>query len=389
MRSVCPGCEFQRFDKNRISQSIRTLAPDFDLAVHANGDDAIRHVVEQLKEHSPPHRRHIVVHSTLYNPQLTSVGDRPEITPTFLSSRIKYWKDSVLDQTFGEDRHSIFPAGSVAARGVRFSIHTDAPVSPVSSADLLDAATQRRTRDGTVVGEKECLDLATALLAMTSYPAWQNRLNNVGSIEPGMAFDICLYRRTSEMTLQTFSAPTAVYIDGKLVYESAPRAAACEQHYPDPSRPEITLALRSDAQEILELQRIAFESEAALYNDHNIAPLTETLESLQRDFDSHVVLKARIGECLVGTIRATVIDGCCVLRKMSVSPQYQGRWLGVRLMREIEKMFPNVRKFQLFTGYRSERNIGLYKRLGYTITHVEDRSPGVSLVHMQKEVFRP
>lgn len=384
LRSACPGCEIQRFSEDRISQSIRTLAQDFDLAVHANGDDAIGHVVEQLKAHSSPQRRHIVVHSTLYNPGLTSAGDRPEITPTFLSSRIKYWKDSVLEETFGEDRHTIFPAASVAARGVRFSIHTDAPVSPVSSADLLEAATQRRTRDGTVVGEAERIDLATALLAMTAYPAWQNRLDNVGAIEPDMAFDVCLYRSTPEMTLQTLSAPARVFIDGKLVFESAAGALALAQPAAEPGHPIIMSAERADAQEILELQRIAFESEAVLYNDRNIAPLSESVESLRRDFDNHIVLKATLRDRIVGTIRATEVDGCCVLRKMSVLPEYQGRWLGVRLMREMEKRFPGVRKFLLFTGYRSERNIGLYLRLGYKVTHLEDRSPEVSLVHMEK-----
>lgn len=387
LRSTCPGCAISRFDAERIAQSIRALAPDHDLAVHANGDEAIRHVVEQLKAHSPRQRRHIVVHATLYDPGLASAGDQPEITPTFLSSRIKYWKDRVLEDTFGEDRHAIFPAGSVAALGVRFSIHTDAPVSPVSSADLLEAATQRRTRDGTVIGESERLDLATALLAMTAYPAWQNRLDDVGAIEPGKAFDICLYGRTQAMTLQTFSAPARVYVDGELVFDAAAGASSAAQSgslSPDTERPAITRAERSDAHAILVLQRIAFESEAMLYKDRNIAPLTESLEALQRDFESHVVLKATLRGRLVGTIRATENDGCCVLRKMSVLPQYQGRWLGVRLMREIENLFPNVRKFQLFTGYRSERNIGLYLRLGYKVTHVEDRSPGVSLVHMEK-----
>jgi hypothetical protein len=43
---------------------------------------------------------------------------------------------------------------------------------------------------------------------------------------------------------------------------------------------KIMPALDADAEEILDLQRLAYESEARFYEDWTIPPLTQTLEQL-------------------------------------------------------------------------------------------------------------
>jgi hypothetical protein len=40
-----------------------------------------------------------------------------------------------------------------------------------------------------------------------------------------------------------------------------------------------------DAQEILALQRLAYQSEAEIYDDYSIPPLTQTLEAIRADFE--------------------------------------------------------------------------------------------------------
>jgi hypothetical protein len=44
--------------------------------------------------------------------------------------------------------------------------------------------------------------------------------------------------------------------------------------------------------EILALQKLAYQSEAELYDDHSIPPLTQTIEGIEGDFRSHLFLKA-------------------------------------------------------------------------------------------------
>ena len=51
-------------------------------------------------------------------------------------------------------------------------------------------------------------------------------------------------------------------------------------------------AAPEDAAHILGLQRLAYQSEARLYDDWNLPPLVQTLESLQAEFANSVILKA-------------------------------------------------------------------------------------------------
>ena len=54
---------------------------------------------------------------------------------------------------------------------------------------------------------------------------------------------------------------------------------------------EITHAQIEDAEEILELQKLAYQSEAVIYNDWSIPPLTETFEEIRAEFSKYTFLK--------------------------------------------------------------------------------------------------
>jgi hypothetical protein len=51
-----------------------------------------------------------------------------------------------------------------------------------------------------------------------------------------------------------------------------------------------------DAQAILDLQICAYQSEAKLYDDWSLPPLTQSLESMQNEVAHCIVLKAVAGE---------------------------------------------------------------------------------------------
>ncbi|OGQ10499.1 MAG: hypothetical protein A2026_16065 [Deltaproteobacteria bacterium RBG_19FT_COMBO_46_12] len=63
---------------------------------------------------------------------------------------------------------------------------------------------------------------------------------------------------------------------------------------------EIERATVLDAEEILTLQKLAYRSEAEIYNDFNIPPLLQTLESLEKDFEKQFFLKAALSERVKG-----------------------------------------------------------------------------------------
>ncbi|HEU5137269.1 MAG TPA: GNAT family N-acetyltransferase [Steroidobacteraceae bacterium] len=146
----------------------------------------------------------------------------------------------------------------------------------------------------------------------------------------------------------------------------------------------IMRASPEDAGAILELQKLAYESEARLYDDWTLPPLTQTLSGLRDEFATSMVLKAMEGDRIVGSVRARVTDGRCEIGRLVVRPELQGRGVGTMLMRHIEAGFPQVRAFELFTGSRSEANIRLYERLGYCRTREKKVSPAVTLVFLEK-----
>lgn len=181
--------------------------------------------------------------------------------------------------------------------------------------------------------------------------------------------------------------------EGRPAFEHYPRGAShdtrsgrfgCELCLPLHSAYHVSEAGESDAAPILELQKLAYRSEALLYDDWNLPPLTQTLDSLRAEFASSRILKAVQGERIVGAVRARVLDGVCHVGRLIVTPELQGRGIGTRLARAVEVRFPGVRRFELFTGSRSAANIRLYERLGYRRCREQVLSPAVTLVHLEK-----
>jgi ribosomal protein S18 acetylase RimI-like enzyme len=144
----------------------------------------------------------------------------------------------------------------------------------------------------------------------------------------------------------------------------------------------------ADAEEILALQKLAYQSEAAIHNEYNIPPLTQTLAEMRADFEKQVVLKATSGERIVGSVRGHVGEGTCFVGRLIVHPAFQNQGLGTRLMSEIESVFAEARRFELFTGHKSERNLYLYRKLGYRPFKEQKVSGALTLVFLEKGVSR-
>lgn len=121
----------------------------------------------------------------------------------------------------------------------------------------------------------------------------------------------------------------------------------------------------NDAAEILVLQKLVYVSEAEIYGDFSIQPLTQTLDELVAEFATHTVFKAVQQGSIVGSVRTLLVDGTCHVGKLIVDPGTQNQGIGSALMRHLEGCFPEAGRFELFTGYKSLRNLYLYDKLGY------------------------
>lgn len=148
---------------------------------------------------------------------------------------------------------------------------------------------------------------------------------------------------------------------------------------------QITPATVDNAKTILALQYLAYQTEAALYDDPTLPPLLETLADLTARFGDRKFLKAVDGPRIVGSVRAFQDGATCRLERLIVHPDYRRRGIGSALLKRIEELFPTAQRFELFTGHKSESNIRLYERLGYRAFRQERVNDKVALVFMGKQ----
>jgi ribosomal protein S18 acetylase RimI-like enzyme len=147
---------------------------------------------------------------------------------------------------------------------------------------------------------------------------------------------------------------------------------------------EVEKATLSDAEEILSLQKLAYQSEVEIYNDFNIPPLVQTLEEIKKDFGIQFLLKAVMDEKIIASVRAHTKEGTCYIGRLIVHPDFQNQGIGTKLMVEIEKIFSTCQRFELFTGARSERNLYLYQKLGYKIFKTAKITDQITIVYLER-----
>jgi GNAT superfamily N-acetyltransferase len=146
----------------------------------------------------------------------------------------------------------------------------------------------------------------------------------------------------------------------------------------------IVQASPEDAAEIPALQKLAYRTEAELYDDWTIPPLTQSLSEIEAEFEGKTFLKAMCRDRIIGSVRASLDSDTCLVGRLIVHPDYQGRGIGTRLMERIETVLSRAKRFELFTGTKSVGSVRLYRKLGYREYREEQLSPEVRLVFMEK-----
>ncbi|MBN1797341.1 MAG: GNAT family N-acetyltransferase [Spirochaetales bacterium] len=148
---------------------------------------------------------------------------------------------------------------------------------------------------------------------------------------------------------------------------------------------EIVKAGKEDLKEILELQKLCYRQEATIYNDYTIPPLLQTYADMVEECGRKLVLKAVENKRIAGSVRANATIGTCYIGRLIVHPDFQNKGIGAALMQRIESEFRAVDRYELFTGYKSEKNLYLYKKLGYTVYKQEKVSDAVRIVYLEKQ----
>ena len=148
---------------------------------------------------------------------------------------------------------------------------------------------------------------------------------------------------------------------------------------------QIVKAEYNDLTEILNLQYLAYQSEADLFGTRDIPPLKQTLDEVIEEYNQGIILKL-IDEnnLIIGSIRAKEKDGTVYIGKLMVHPDYRCKGYGSRMLNEIEAYFPETR-YELFTSTRSVDNIRLYSKMGYKEFKQESPSDEMIFIYMEKK----
>lgn len=171
---------------------------DWQLLVHTNGDAAIDqflNVATTVAETYPnDDRRTVMIHGQFLRQDQMAKIAALNIFPALFPMHTFYWGDWHRDSVAGLERaENISPTGWMIEQGIKFSIHSDAPVTFPSSMRILHSAVNRTTRSGAVLGKQHQLTALHALKAMTIWPAFQHFEDQTkGSLVAGKLADLVI-----------------------------------------------------------------------------------------------------------------------------------------------------------------------------------------------------
>lgn len=166
--------------------------------IHTNGDEATEvtlDAIEQVLEQSPRwDHRHTLQHCQMADAYQFRRMANMGVCANLFANHIYYWGDAHYTMTMGPDRANRMNAAATAkATGVRFSLHSDAPITPLAPLFTAWCAVNRTTASGRVLGESERISVHDALHAMTLGAAYTLKLDGeIGSIEIGKQADFCV-----------------------------------------------------------------------------------------------------------------------------------------------------------------------------------------------------
>jgi len=218
---------YPRYSKDELRALVsRFHAAGRQVAIHGNGDAAIDDILDAIEaaQRQTPRSdaRPIVVHAQMARPDQLDRMHELGVVPSFFVLHTYYWGDRHRDRFLGPERASrISPAASARAKGIRFTLHCDAPVVPLEPLRLVWAAVNRRSTSGAIIGPDERIPVEAALRAVTIDAAWQHfEEGSKGSLEPGKLADMVILSRSPLDEPEHIDAITVeeTIVDGETAY---------------------------------------------------------------------------------------------------------------------------------------------------------------------------
>jgi predicted amidohydrolase YtcJ len=170
---------------------------NWQILTHANGDAAMDQMIRTMKsvivKYGNDDRRNVLIHGQyVREDQLDSFKELDVITSLFPLHTF-YWGDwhkEIIGDSLG---NKISPTRTALNKGLKITIHTDAPVALPNLMRMVGISVERKSRSGQVIGVNEKLTPYEALKAITIWSAYQHfEENTKGTLEEGKLADLVI-----------------------------------------------------------------------------------------------------------------------------------------------------------------------------------------------------
>ena len=176
---------------------MQRLAEGWAVCVHANGDAAIDRVLDAFEKAAdqglnPAQMRCRIEHCSILHDEQIERMAALGVSPSFLIGHVYYWGAAFVDDVFGPEKAAkLDRTGACEARGIRWTLHSDDPVTEMSPLRCIEnAVTRSMWKSDERLSTQECISVDAALRAMTIDAAWQCHSDHeVGSLEVGKYAD--------------------------------------------------------------------------------------------------------------------------------------------------------------------------------------------------------
>jgi predicted amidohydrolase YtcJ len=196
-------------DEKLLSVSKPLFDQGWQLSLHANGDRAIEQTLNLYErllqgDANPAARRLRIEHFTVTSEEQVARAQKLGVAPSMTIGHVGFWGEVFHNHVLGHERaERIDPTGSLAKRGVRFSFHSDSPVSPYGPLRYISTGASRlwQKPPRRVLGPKQRLAVDQAIKAVTLDAAYAMFLEDrVGSLEPGKWADLVVLDKNPRST---------------------------------------------------------------------------------------------------------------------------------------------------------------------------------------------
>ena len=146
---------------------------------------------------------------------------------------------------------------------------------------------------------------------------------------------------------------------------------------------ELRQAMASDAADIRKLTREAYAKWVPLIGREPKPMTADYVEAVRNHRIDLLYLEGKLAALIETIAEADHL----LIENVAVSPAFQGRGLGRKLMAHAEQLAASsgYGEVRLYTNKLFAANVDLYRKLGYRIDREEDLKYGVA-VHMSKPV---